>query len=111
MNSVLAGLQWTSGLVYIDDIIAVGRNFDDHLSNLHQVLERLKQANVKVQPRKCQFLQQRVVFLGHVISPNGVSPDPDKTAKVKEWPTPLSRVEVQQFLDLLTTTRDLDNGM
>ena len=98
MNSVLAGLQWTSCLVYIDDIIVVGRNFDDHLSNLHQVLERLKQANLKVQRRKHQFLQQRVVFLGHVISPNGISPDPDKTAKVKHWPTPSSRVEVQQFL-------------
>ena len=42
MNSVLAGLQWTSCLVYIDNIIIVGNTFDQHLSNLQQVLERLK---------------------------------------------------------------------
>ena len=98
MNSVLAGLQWTSCLVYIDDIIIVGKNFDEHLDNLHKVLKQLKQANLKVQPHKCQFLQQRVVFLGHVISPNGIAPDPDKTSKVKQWPIPSSKVEVQQFL-------------
>ena len=48
MNSVLAGLQWTSCLVYIDDIIVVGSSFEEHLNNLRQVLEQLKQANLKV---------------------------------------------------------------
>ena len=50
MNSVLAGLQLTTYLVYIDDIIIVGNTFDQHLFNLQQVLERLKQAGLKVQP-------------------------------------------------------------
>ena len=57
MNSVLAGLQWTSCLVYIDDIIVVGNSFDQDLSNLQQIFERLKQAGLKVHPSKCQFLQ------------------------------------------------------
>ena len=100
MNSVLAGLQCTSCLVYIDDIIVVGNSFDQYLSNLQQVLERLKQAGLKVHPSKCQFLQREVTFLGHVISPNGIAPDPVKTCKVEQWPTPSSRVEVQQFLGL-----------
>ena len=100
MNSVLAGLQWTSCLVYIDDIIVVGNSFDQDLSNLQQVFERLKQAGLKVHPSKFQFLQREVTFLGHVISPNGISPDPSKTCKVEQWPIPSSRVEVQQFLGL-----------
>ena len=100
MNSVLAGLQWSSCLVYIDDIIIVGKTFDQHLFNLQQVFHRLKQAGLKVQPSKCQFLQQKVSFLGHVISPNGIAPDPVKTCKVEQWPIPSSRVEVQQFLGL-----------
>ena len=100
MNSVLAGLQWTTCLVYIDDIIVVGNTFDQHLNNLQCVFERLKQAGLKVQPYKCQFLQQKVTFLGHIISPNGIAPDPTKTSKVKHWPTPTSKAEVQQFLGL-----------
>ena len=100
MNSILAGLQWTTCLVYIDDIIIVGRTFDEHLNNLQRVFERLKQAGLKVQPHKCQFLQRQVTFLGHVISPNGIPPDPAKTSKVEQWPTPMSKTEVQQFLGL-----------
>ena len=100
MNSVLAGLQWSTCLVYIDDIIIVGKTFDEHLKNLQHIFECLKQAGLKVQPHKCQFLQQEVTFLGHVISPNGIAPDPAKTSKVEQWPTPTSATQVQQFLGL-----------
>ena len=90
MDSVLAGLQWSSCLVYLDDIIIMGRSFEEHLKNLQHVLERLKQAGLKLQPKKCQFLQHQVNFLGHIISSTGISPDPLKTSKVKEWPRPTS---------------------
>ena len=83
MNSVLAGLQWTTCLVYIDDIILVGNTFDQHLNNVQCVLECLKQAGLKVQPHNCQFLPKQVTFLGHINSPNGNAVDPTKTSKVK----------------------------
>ena len=53
-------------------------------------------------PGKCQFLQQEVYFLGHIVSTHGITPDPQKTSKVKEWPwpTPTTVKEVQQFLGL-----------
>ena len=100
MNVVLAGLQWTSCLVYIDDIIVVGSTFDLHLCNLQKVFERLKQADLKLHPQKCHFFQRQVQFLGHIISQDGISPDPEKTSKVAQWPVPTSAVEVQQFLGL-----------
>ena len=100
MDCVLAGLQWTNCLVYIDDIIIMGRSFDDHLHNLQQVFDRLKLAGLKLHPDKCQFLQHQVHFLGHIVSAKGVAPDPSKTAKVKEWPTPTSAQETQRFLGL-----------
>ena len=100
MNSVLAGLQWSSFLVYIDNIIIVGSTFDEHISNLQLVFKCLKQAGLKMQPSKYQFLQQKVTFLGHIISLNGISPDPEKTSKIEQWPVPSSRVETQQFLGL-----------
>ena len=87
MDCVLAGLQWTNCLVYIDDIIIMGKSFDDHLHNLQQVLDCLQQAGLKLHADKCQFLKHQVHFLGHIVSANGVAPDPSKTDKVKEWPT------------------------
>ena len=56
MDSVLAGLQWSACLVYIDDIIIMGRSFEEHLQNLQQVFERLKLAGLKLHPGKSQFL-------------------------------------------------------
>ena len=100
MDCVLAGIQWSSCLVYIDDIIIVGRSFEEHLHHLQQVFDRLKSAGLKIHPSKCHFLQNKVNFLGHIVSTEGVSPDPSKISIVKEWPTPKSVKEVQQFLGL-----------
>ena len=67
------------------------------MHHLQQVLDRLKSASLKIQPH---FLQHKVNFLGHIVSSRRVSPDPSKTVKVKEWPTPTSTQEVQPFLGL-----------
>ena len=107
MNAVLTGLQWTSCLVYIDDIIIVGQSFEQHLQNLQQVFERLKQAGLKLQPKKCQFLRWEMTFLGHAVSSPGIVPDLDKTAKMAQWPTPSSAHEVQQFFGLAHHYRQL----
>ena len=100
MDMVLAGLQWTNCLVYLDDIIVVGKTFSQHLRNLTQVFERLRAAGLKLKPTKCHLCSEQVEFLGHVVSPEGVSTDPKKIAKVAEWPIPTSKKEVQQFLGL-----------
>lgn len=100
MDSVLAGLHWKTCLVYIDDIIVVGKSFDEHLCNLQAVLERLRQAGLKLHPHKCHLLRHKVTYLGHVVSAQGIAPDPDKTNTVNLWPIPQSAKEVQQFLGL-----------
>jgi len=95
MDMVLTGLQWSSCIVYIDDIIVVGRTFDEHIQNLKQIFERLDKAGLKLQPHKCQFLQQKVQFLGHIVSTEGISPDPSKTSRVREWSVPTSVKETR----------------
>lgn len=82
MDSVLAELQRSACWVYIDDIIMIGESFEEHMKNLQLVFERLRQAGFKLHPGKFQFLQQEVYFLGHVVSMNGIRPDPQKTSKV-----------------------------
>ena len=98
MDLVLAGLQWSQCLVYIDDVIILGRSFEEHLDNLKQVFQRLREAGLKVKPSKCAFFQHEVTYLGHIISNNGVSADPEKVARVTSWPVPKSKKEVQSFL-------------
>ena len=100
MDVVLSGLQWTSCLVYLDDIIVMGRTFEEHLSNLDSVFARIREAGMKIKPAKCVFLREKVQYLGHIVSKDGIEADPDKLRKVQCWPTPRNVREVQQFLGL-----------
>ena len=94
MDLVLAGLQWSHCLVYIDDVVILGRNFEEHLQHLQQVFDRLRQAGLKLKPRKCHFLQRKVDYLGHVVSNKGIAPDPAKIEKIASWPVPTSPKDV-----------------
>ena len=100
MDLVLAGLQWSQCLVYLDDVIIIGHTFSEHLANLSLVFQRLRAAGLKLQPKKCDFLKHKVTYLGHVVSDVGVSTDPSKVEKVASWPVPTTTKEVQQFLGL-----------
>ena len=98
MDLVLAGLQWSHCLVYLDDVIILGKTFSDHLANLKLFFDRIREAGLKLQPKKCKFAQHEVQFLGHIVSDKGVSTDLKKVEEVATWPTPRITKEVQQFL-------------
>ena len=72
MNILLAGIQWHSYLVYLDDIIVFGRSFTEHIQNLAEVSQRLRDANLRLQVKKCIFCRDTVKFLGHVIPTAGI---------------------------------------
>ena len=82
MDTILAGLQWTNCLVYLDDIIILGKTFQEHLCNLRAVFDQIRSANLKLKPRKCILCRQSVQFLGHIVPREGVAMDPSKTEKV-----------------------------
>ena len=98
MDLVLSGLQWGRCLVYLDDVIFLGRNFDEHLHNMHLVLQQFQKAGLHLKPSKCCFFRTQVHYLGHVISRDSIATDPAKTEKASSWPTPTSKREVEQFL-------------
>lgn len=110
MDLILADLQWTTCLVYLDDIIVFGRTFHEHLTRLDGVLEKLRQANLKVKPSKCNLFSTQVHYLGHVISSEGVMPDPAKVEAVREWPIPANQTEVQSFIGLASYYRRFVRG-
>ena len=100
MDMILAGLQWSRCLVYLDDIIIFGTTFEEHLSNLELVFDRLREAKLRLQPVKCKLCKKKVNFLGHIVSRDGVAADPAKTDKVAEWAVPKCKRDVQCFLGL-----------
>ena len=98
MGIVLKGLQWHGCLVYLDDIIVYGRTFQEHLERLAAVFERLERAGLRLKPSKCHLLRRNVEFLGHVVSAEGISTDPAKIERVKDWPVPTNVGDVRSFL-------------
>ena len=82
MDLVLAGLQWSHCLVYIDDAMILGTDFETHLQNLEVVLHLLHKSGLKVQPSKCYLFQHEVNYLGHIISQEGIAADP---TRLKKW--------------------------
>lgn len=83
--------------IYLDDLIIFSNSLEEHLKRLDMVLKRLKECNLKLNPKKCKFLQTKVKYVGHIVSENGVEADPEKIEKVVNWPTPKNAEEVRQF--------------
>jgi transposase InsO family protein len=75
------------------------------MCNLQVVLQKLREAGLRLKPSKCSFFQRRVGYLGHIVSREGVATDPAKTEKVAAWPCPTSVTEVQRFLGLASYYR------
>ena len=87
--------------IYVDDVIVLGHTFEDHLTNLRNIFHRLCEANLKLQVKKCVFGKDTVKFLGHIISSAGIATDPEKISRVAEWPIPVNKKELQQFLSFI----------
>ncbi|GBO14251.1 Retrovirus-related Pol polyprotein from transposon 412 [Araneus ventricosus] len=105
METVLRGLSSKACLVYLDGIIIVGRTFEENLNNLRKVFHRLQKANLKLNPKKCSFLQKEVTYLGHVISAEGVKTDREKIKAVVDWPLPETVHNLRSFRGLCTYYR------
>ena len=105
MDMVLSGLNFMMCLVYLDDIVIFSRTVEEHLERLELLFERLRGANLKLKPSKCQFFKHEIVFLGHVVSAQGVSTDPEKVAAVRDWPVPTNVSEVRSFVGLCSYYR------
>ena len=99
MNAVLEEVK-PFCRVYVDDVVVFSCSFNDHINHLEKVFDALRRANLVAKPTKCKFLRQRIAFLGHVVSSNGVEPDPAKTASINEWPAPKTVHELQIWLGM-----------
>ncbi|CAK9834602.1 Retrovirus-related Pol polyprotein from transposon 17.6, partial [Anthophora retusa] len=100
MDQVLTGLQGTELFVYLDDIVIYSSSLREHEIKVKKLLSRLREHGLTLQTNKCQFLRKEVTYLGHVVSADGVKPDPRNLQAVKGFPVPKSQKHIQQFLGL-----------
>ena len=91
--------------MYIDDIVVFAKAFDEHLVKLRNVFKHLEEAGLVLQPPKCEFLLDEILYLGHVVGRDGHKPDERKIASVKNFPTPLCLTDVRSFLGLCSYYR------
>ena len=109
MNRVLSGLnpaveeEFVS--VYIDDLLVYSKTLSEHLSHLGRVLERLEKAGLKLKASKCHFARKEVQYLGHVLTPDGVKPNPALVRAVERFPLPTNLKGVRRFLGMASYYR------
>ena len=88
MELILSGHQWSLCLIYLDYVIVFSHDFKEQIDRIDKVLTQIGGAGLKLKPSKCVFFSPRVPLMGHIMSNDGVSPDPDNIAKIVNWPTP-----------------------
>lgn len=94
MNTVLRTLLCKCVLVFFDDILVYNKTLVEHIVHLQQVLELLSASQWRLKLSKCQFAQQSISYLGHVIGTDSVSTDPSKIEDVRQWPSPTNAKEL-----------------
>jgi hypothetical protein len=100
MNSVFMLELDKSVVVFIDDILVYSKSMEEHEEHLRVVLQRLREHQLYAKFSKCEFWIKEVSFLGHVVSPEGITVDPSKVKEVLDWKPPISVPEVRSSLGL-----------
>ena len=79
-----------------------GKDIWGALDQLEEILSRMKEAKLKLNPKTCLLFQREVEFLGHTVSANGIKTTGTKIRAFRDWPRPRDKHEVQSFLELCT---------
>ena len=83
--------------IYLDDILIVSKTFEEHFQQLCTVFSRIKEAGLKLSPKKCSLFRDRVKYVGHIVSEQGIETDPAKIDKIRNWPVPCNARQLRTF--------------
>jgi len=87
-------------MIFTDDILIYSKTAEEHAEHLRIVLEKLRQNQLYAKFSKCEFWLEKVAFLGHVLTTEGVAVDPTKIEAVIEWQQPKNVTDIRSFLGL-----------
>ncbi|CAL8082084.1 unnamed protein product [Calicophoron daubneyi] len=103
MDQVVRDLDFA--YVYIDDILVASNSPEEHYQHLASLFQRLKEHNISINADKCQLGVDKIIFLGHEITAQGIRPVESEVKIIREFPLPSSRTKLQRFLGLLNFYR------
>ena len=106
MHLVLRGMVWKQALVYLDDVIVLGSSFSEALLNLAKTLERFRQHQLKLKPKKCQLFRSEVKFLGRRITKNTMQISDEHVQSIEQWPIPSNGEDLLKFLGFVNYHRE-----
>lgn len=110
MTNLFRRLIGSTLLVYLDDLIIMSQDVQTHFQNLEKVLAKLAEANLKIKLAKCSFLKQKINFLGHTVTPSGITLNESKIIAARDFPTPRTAEAVRQFTGLVGFYRSFIAG-
>lgn len=98
MNSVLKEFINNICVVYLDDILVFSTSLEEHIDSLKKIFNTLRKHNLKIQFDKCNFLAKETEYLGHVLTPEGVKPNPKKIDDIVKLHLPKTQKQIKSFL-------------
>jgi len=105
LDSVIGPDMEPNAFAYLDGIIIIGRTLEEHVQHLQEVFRRLRKANLRLNAKKCSFIKRSLVYLGHVISEEGIHTDPDKISAVRRLSPPTTCKELRRCLGIASWYR------
>ena len=100
MSNIFAGLEYVQ--CYIDDILCITKgDWNEHLEKLDEVLQRLKDAGMKVNATKSSFTRESLEYLGYTISKKGISPISKKVDAILGIAPPKTKRQLRSFLGMV----------
>ena len=105
MDIVLRKAIGKYAVVYLDDIVVYSNSLEEHRDHLTAIFDTFREAKLKMNPSKCQFFSNEIIFLGHKVTQNGISPEESKMKKIENYPRPATVTELRSFLGLATYYR------
>ena len=88
IDDVLKGMHGTGVFVYLDDIVIDSEALEEYDAKTRRFFNRLREAHLKLQPEKGEFLRSKVSYLGHIIGRDGVKPNTSKMSAIRKSPRP-----------------------
>jgi hypothetical protein len=106
MSGLMHDLEFVR--VYLDDILCISKDsFDDHLTKLGRIFQRLRSAGLKVNAKKCHWAQDSIEYLGYLITREGISPMPKKIEAIHKIKAPTTRKQLRSFIGMVNYYRDM----
>lgn len=105
MDAILGPKYEPNIFVYLDDIIIVSSTFEHHIQLLKDVHRALREANLTVNFKKCEFFKPQLRYLGFVVDKEGIRTDEAKVSTMLNYPRPTNTTEVKRFLGMCSWYR------